>query len=315
MVHTLILSSKGSEERNEGMNQFKSVYLAIGVSVFLVIFKVMAGRMTHSISIVSDAMHSSMDVIASAITLAAMKLAQKPVDECHAYGHGRYEDFAAALQCILILLVSAAIIGQAVQRIRSQDYLTETVPGIVVMLVSILLHTGTVLIMLKYSKEADSIALRANALHLLTDVITSVGVILGLIVIHFTGLKLLDPVAAILVALVIIKTGCDIGKESIGQLLDRSLASDEIEGIEETLKEYQPPVLAFHHLRTRRVGRLRLVDVHLVFPDETSLSEAHDVSSRIERDLHRTFEDVRTTIHLEPKAHEHPHRWDPAPPS
>lgn len=291
------------------MNKFKAAYLAIFVSIFLVIFKVIVGLSTNSISILSDALHSSMDVVASTITLIALYFAKKPADRCHNYGHGRYEDLAAAIQSVLIFLISITIITQAVSRILSQNLITETGPGIIVMLVSISLHSFTVFIMLKQAKKEQSVALRANALHLLADVITSVGVIVGLIIIHFTGVRIIDPIVAIVVAIIIIKTGFDIGKESIQQLLDRSLSSDEKKVVIEKIQKYTPPVLEYHHLRTRRVGNTRLVEFHLVFPNNFSLMEAHDISSYIEKEIHEIIPNVKTTIHLEPESHYHPYKW------
>lgn len=292
------------------MDRFKAAYLAISVSIFLVFFKVFVGLSTNSISIISDALHSSMDVIASTITLVAMKLAKKPEDKCHNYGHGKYEDLAAVIQSVLILIVSATIIYQATSRIVNENLITETLPGIIVMLVSILLHSMTVFVMLKYAKKENSVALRANALHLLADIITSVGVIVGLVIIHFTGLRIIDPIVAIVVALIIIKTGYDIGKESIEQLLDRSLSWEETKVIKETLEKHSPPVLDYHHIRTRRVGQTRQVDVHLIFPNDYSLMDAHDISSSIEKDIHQKMTAVRTTIHLEPETHEHPYKCE-----
>ncbi|SCY56547.1 cation diffusion facilitator family transporter [Alkaliphilus peptidifermentans] len=291
------------------MNRFKAAYLAISVSVFLVLLKVFVGFVTNSISIISDALHSSMDVIASTITLVAMNLAKKPEDKCHNYGHGKYEDLAAAIQSVLILIISVTIITQAALRIVNQNLITETLPGIFVMIVSITLHSITVLIMLKYAKKENSVALRANALHLLADVVTSVGIIVGLVIIHFTGLKIIDPIVAIVVALIIIKTGYDIGKESIAQLLDKSLSLEEMKIIKETLAKHSPPVLDYHHLRTRRVGQIRQVDVHLIFPNNFSLMDAHDVSSNIEKDIQQRISTVRTTIHLEPETHNHSYKW------
>lgn len=287
------------------MNKFKAAYLAIFVSIFLVVFKIMVGLSTNSISIISDAMHSGMDVVASTITLIAIYFAKKPADKCHNYGHGRYEDLAAVIQSFLIFLISITIISQAISRIVSQNLITETMPGIIVMLVSISLHSVTVFIMLKYAKKEQSVALRANALHLLADVITSVGVIIGLIVIHFTGLRIIDPIVAIVVAIIIIKTGFDIGKESIGQLLDSSLTTDEKNVIVAKIKLFSPPIIEFHHLRTRRVGLNRQIDFHLVFPDEYSLTEAHNISTKIEKEIQDNIPNFKTIIHLEPKSHNH----------
>lgn len=291
------------------MNKFRAAYLAIFISIFLVIFKVIIGLSSNSISIISDAMHSGMDVVASTITLIAIYFAKKPADKCHNYGHGRYEDLAAVIQSMLIFLISITIIIQAASRIINQNLITETLPGIIVMLVSICLHSMTVFIMLKYAKKEQSVALRANALHLLADVITSVGVIVGLIVIHFTGLRIIDPIVAIIVAVIIIKTGFDIGKESIGQLLDRSLSTEEKSIIIEKIKLFSPPILEYHHLRTRRVGLNRQVDFHLVFPNSYSLMDAHDISNKIEKEIHDNIPNVKTTIHLEPEIHNHPYKW------
>ncbi|QNO15268.1 cation transporter [Alkalicella caledoniensis] len=291
------------------MNKVRAAFLAIGVSIFLVIFQVIVGLKTNSISIISDAMHSTMDVFASTITLIAIHFAKKPADKCHNYGHGKYEDLAAAIQSVLIFIVSITIITQAVLRIYHRSLITETLPGIIMMIVSITLHGAAVLVMLKVAKKEKSTALKANALHLLTDVITSIGVIVGLIFIRFTGLRLIDPIVAIVVALIIIKTGYDIGKESISQLLDRSLSQEDIDKIKGIIDSYSPPALDYHHLRSRKVGIIRQVDLHLIFPDDFSLTEAHDISSAIERDIHNTISDIRTTIHLEPKTHKHPYKW------
>lgn len=288
------------------VNKFKAALLAISVSIILVILKVVIGIITNSISIISDALHSFMDILASSITLAAMYFAAQPPDKCHNYGHGRYEDLAAVLQSILIFIFSITIIFQGLSRIFTQNYLNETVPGIIVMSLSITLHSITVLTMLKYAKKEESIALKANALHLLADVLTSIGVIIGLIVIHFTGVKIIDPIVGIIVALVIIKTGYDIGKESIGQLLDTSLSKEELNIVIDKIHQFIPPILSYHHLRTRRVGNHRYIDFHILFPDDFTLHKAHSIASNLEMELQKSIPNLKTTIHLEPKSHFHP---------
>ncbi|WP_353892939.1 cation diffusion facilitator family transporter [Proteinivorax hydrogeniformans] len=283
------------------MTKEKSALLAILASIFLVVLKLSVGIAANSVSIISDAMHSFMDVLASTMTFFAIRFAQKPPDKCHNFGHGKIEDLAAVIQSILILMVSVTIIRQAYIRIVEQNYITDTTLGIVVMLVSIAIHGLVVWNMLTVAKKENSIALRANGLHLLTDIITSVGVVIGLVFIHFTGLKILDPIIAMVVALIIIKTGFSIGRDSLKSLLDSSLSEKDIQKVKDIIEKYSPPIMEYHKLRTRKMGGDKQMDVHIVLPKDMNIKEAHDLSIDVQSEIEKSFRDAKVVIHLEPK--------------
>ncbi|WP_350343272.1 cation diffusion facilitator family transporter [Proteinivorax tanatarense] len=282
------------------MTKEKSALLAILASIFLVILKLSVGLSANSVSIISDALHSFMDVMASTMTFFAIRFAQKPPDKCHNFGHGKIEDLAAVIQSILILLVSITIIRQACIRIIEQNYITDTTLGIIVMLISILIHSLVVWNMLTVAKRENSIALRANGLHLLTDIITSGGVVVGLIIIHFTGIKILDPIIAMVVAIIIIKTGLSIGRDSLRSLLDSSLNQEDIQKVKKIIDSYSPPVVEHHKLRTRKMGGEKQMDVHIVFPKTMSIKKAHDISNNIQKEIQNNFKEAKIVIHLEP---------------
>ena len=265
----------------------------------LVVIKLAVGLAGGAVSIVSEAAHSAVDLIAALIAYYAVRKAAQPPDAHHAYGHGKVENLSAAIEAALIIVAALWIIYEAVEKIavgHAPDYLEY---GIAVMAVSILVNWYVSDKLMKVARTTCSHALEADALHLRADIWTSGGVLVGLVIIKITGLAWLDPVIAIAVAGIVFKAGYTMTKKSLYELTDVSLPPEEEEIITGILAAH-PAVLAFHQLRTRRSGSLRLIDVHLILRRDMHLDVAHAVCDEVEAALEERLAPCEATIHLEP---------------
>ena len=242
----------------------------------------------NSVSIISEAIHSFIDLLASLIAFFSIRLSIKPEDEEHPFGHGKYENISGFLEAILIFFAAVFIIYESVKKIISGVEIENLGVGMIVMFVAAALNLTISMVLLKISKRTDSIAVEADAMHLLTDVFTSVGVLIGLIIIKFTNIKIFDPIVAILVSLLILKTAYDLTKKSINDLLDANLPEKELNKIIDIVKSHKE-ITSYHKLRTRRSGSRREIDVHVRVDRETSLVDAHDITHDIQKEIKRVF--------------------------
>ena len=274
--------------------------LSLLVIVGLILLKVAVGVITGSISIFAQAADSLLDLFAVAITFFAVRMATKPADEEHPFGHGKVEDVAAVLQAVLIFIASGLIIYSAVHRMIAGATVELTEAGIAVMVVSIIVSILLSRYLLKASRNTDSIALEANARNIAADVYSAVGVLVGLVAIRFTGLNILDPIIALGVALVISKTAYEVLRSSFGGLIDTKLPSSEEAEIKSSILEHHREVVDFHDLRTRKAGSQRYIDLRLVMAKNASLEEAHRICDHIERDIEAKLPNATVTIHVEP---------------
>lgn len=274
--------------------------LALSVVVGLVILKVVVGVVTGSISILAQAVDSFLDLFAIAVTFLAVSMAAKPADKEHPFGHGKVEYVAAITQAILIFIAGAGIIYAAVQRMITGATVELTEAGIVLMSVSIVVSIFLSRFLLKVSRATDSVALQANARNLAADVYSAAAVLAGLIAIRFTGLHILDPIIALPVALLILKVGYDVLKGSFGGLIDVRLPEAEESIIRSSIMERVGELASFHALRSRKAGKQRYVDLHLVVPKDVSVEEAHRVCDQIEQDIENRLSYTSVTIHIEP---------------
>lgn len=281
------------------MNKNNAALLSIVSNMILIIFKLVAGLLVGSISVISEAIHSTIDLLASFIAFLSIRKSSEAEDEEHPFGHGKYENVSGFVEAILILLAALIIIYEAVGKLIHGVNLESVGIGIFVMLTASLINLTISLTLFKISKRTDSIALEADAMHLLTDVFTSAGVFVGLAIIKFTGLKILDPITAILVALLIIKASVDLIRKSLKDLVDSKLPDIEIEKITEVLKAY-PEILGYHKLRTRKSGQNREIDIHIEIEKDASLVQAHNICSNIEVEIGRILPNSSVTIHAEP---------------
>lgn len=281
------------------MNKKNAAKLSIVSNTSLIIFKLWAGISMNSISVISEAIHSSIDLIASFIAFISIKKASIKEDEDHPFGHGKYENVSGFVEALLILLAAFLIIYEAGKKLFENSSVDNINSGLYVMLISSLINFFISMALFKSAKESNSIALEADAAHLLTDVFTSLGVFGGLILLKITHIKILDSIAALAVALLIIKTSVDLIRKSMKDLVDSSLDSEDIKKIVNILNEY-PKVKSYHKLRTRKSGNTREIDIHIQVIDTDSLTETHSICSSIEEKIGSVFPESYVVIHAEP---------------
>ena len=274
--------------------------LLIGVVVGLIIIKLVVSWLTGSISILAQAADSLLDLFAGIITFSAVNIASKPADEEHPYGHGKVEDIAGVVQGILIATAGGLIIYSSVRRIMEGTSVELATAGIGVMAVSIVVSIFLSRHLLKVSRVTASVALEANARNIAADVYSALAVLVGLVVVQFTGISIIDPILAIGVALYILKIGYDTIHKPLSGLVDTKLSPLQEETIKSCLMEYSQQVVGFHELRTRRAGSQYYIDLHLVMERDVSVEQAHDVCDRIEEEIQRGLPESSVTIHIEP---------------
>ena len=274
--------------------------LLIGVVVGLIIFKVVVSLLTGSISILAQAADSLLDLFAGLITFFAIRIAAKPADAEHPYGHGKVEDIAGVVQGILIFITGGLIIYSAVDRIVKGSSIALAEAGIAVMAVSIVVSIFLSRHLMNVSRRTGSIALEANARNIAADVYSASAVLMGLAIVRFTGINIIDPILAIGVAIYILKIAIDTIRKPVSGLLDEMLPSSQQAAIEECLRKHSPEVSGFHALRTRRAGNQSYIDLHLVMAKDIRLEQAHKICDRIEFEIRSTLHEASVTIHAEP---------------
>ncbi len=281
----------------------KTARLSIISNITLVVFKLVVGLAGGAVSIISEAAHSAVDLLAALIAYFAVRKAAQPPDEHHAYGHGKVENLSAAVEAILIVVAALWIIYEAVGKFSAEHIPTFLEYGIIVMAVSIAVNWYVSTRLMRVARETHSHALEADGLHLQADIWTSVGVLIGLAIIKITGLTWLDPAIAIAVAAIVLKAGYSMTKKSVYELTDVALPPEEEEIIRSIIAAH-PAVIAFHRLRTRRSGSSRLIDVHLVLFQDMHLDKAHAVCDEIEASIENRLAPSEVVIHMEPLGHD-----------
>jgi cation diffusion facilitator family transporter len=279
------------------------VLVSIAASIVTMLLKFGAYLLTDSVSLLSDALESSVNLIAALVAFGALTLVARPADESYRYGYDKAEYFSSGVEGTLILVAAAMIIYTAVKRFMNPAPLTDLALGLAVALVASGINFGVSRFMLRKAEEYDSIALEADAHHLMTDVWTSVGVVGALIVVSFAppSWAILDPIIAMVVAVNIIRTGVNLVKRSFAGLMDISLPSEEMDQIEELLREREGQDVVYHKFRTRKSASRRYVEFHLLLPGDLTVRAAHDHCTAIENELRGRWPKTRVTIHVEPK--------------
>lgn len=279
--------------------KIKAARMSLISNTSLIIMKLIVGIFTGSVSIISEAIHSTMDLLAAVIAFFSVKISDKPADDNHPYGHGKIENISGVIESLLIFAASIWIIIEAFKKIINPGEIESVGIGFIVMFISAAVNFVVSKKLYKVAKEVDSIALEADALHLKADVYTSLGVGIGLFLIWITNLNFLDPVVAILVAIFILKEAFELLKSAFNPLLDIKLSNEEIDMIENTLSKYSSVFCNFHDLKTRKSGHMRYIDLHLVFPENMSIKEAHDICDKIEDDIAEVLNNTEVMIHSE----------------
>jgi cation diffusion facilitator family transporter len=289
------------------MNRKVSVArLSVLSNTLLIIMKVIVGILSGSISILSEAIHSFMDLLAAIISFFSVRISDTPADERHPYGHGKFENISGVIEAILIFIASGWIILEAIRKILHMQPVEKIGLGIIVMAISAVVNFFISRRIYKVAKATDSIALEADALHLKVDVYTSLGVAAGLLLMVFLSyfsssvlIHYLDPGIAIVVALLILRESFILFKKAYAPLLDEALSEDEIEKIKVLIEKYCSETVNYHGLRTRKAGNYRYVDFHLNVPSGMTVKEAHDLCDAIEEEIKATLPLTEVTIHVE----------------
>jgi len=274
--------------------------LTVGTVSLLILLKLAVGIISGSVSIIAQAIDSLLDLFASLVTFFSLRFAAKPADREHPFGHGKAESISGVVQAGLIFAAAAFILYQAITRIVVGAAIEYVTAGIVVMAVCIVVNIIVSRHLLRVARETDSAALEANARNLATDVYTALGVLVGLVAVRISGIYILDPIIAIGVALLILKTAYGVMRKSFSHLIDVRLPEDEEALIESTMREHMGELVGFHELRTRKAGSERYIELHMIMARDASVERAHKLCDHLEEDIKSKLPNTSVTIHVEP---------------
>jgi cation diffusion facilitator family transporter len=280
----------------------RAAVLSVASNSALILLKVVAGTITGSVAILTEAVHSSIDLIASIVAFFSVRKADVPADEDHRYGHEKIENVAAAIEGMLILVGSAAIAFQAIRRLINPRPLSSLGFGIVIVALAIVVNLVVSTVIGHRARATESPALEGDAAHLRTDAISSSAVLVGLVLVKVTGSTWIDSVVALGVAGVITATGIRILRGSSRVLVDHALPPEEVDEIRRAIEAFGPEgVVGYHELRTRRAGSRRYVDLHVQFRAGTTLEDAHRTAHELQDLIGARLRGADVLIHLEPE--------------
>jgi cation diffusion facilitator family transporter len=276
--------------------------LSIASNLLLIALKLAAGAITGSIAIITEAIHSLIDLVASVVAFVSVRKADAPADEDHPYGHEKVENLAATIEGILILVGAAVIVYEATHRLVIGSSVESLGVGIAVMGFSVLANLGVSTVLSRQARAHDSAALEGDAAHLRTDAFTSVGVLVGLALVQITGAAAFDSITALVVAVAIVWAGLSIIRRSSGVLVDEALPDAEMDRIEAAIATARTPEVAgYHKLRARRAGRRRHIDFHVQYRSGTSLERAHELAHEMRDSIEAEIPQAEVLVHVEPE--------------
>jgi cation diffusion facilitator family transporter len=276
------------------------IYLAIAAALLTIALKGSAWLITGSVGLLADAAESLVNLAAAFVALIVIRWAGQPADEDHAYGHDKADYLSAGAEGTMIIVAAIVIGVSAVERLINPIALESVGIGLVVTGVATVINLGVARQLIKVGREETSLTLQADGRHLMTDVITSVGVIIGVALVAITGIERLDPIIALIVAVNIVATGAVLVRGALSGLLDRALEPEEIAQIEAVLDDYRKLGISFHALRTRRAAHRAFISLHVLVPGDWSVQQGHDTAENIESDLRALFDTTTVFTHLEP---------------
>jgi len=275
--------------------------LSIVSNCALIVLKIVAGAITGSIAIITEAVHSSIDLLASIVAYLSVRKADEPADASHMYGHAKIENLAAAIEGMLILVGAGVIIFEAVRRLNTGAGVDSLGLGIGAVAISSVVNVGVSGYLYRRAQQFDSPALESDAAHLRADAFTSIAVLVGLVLVEVTGVVELDAVVALAVAAAIVLAGVRILTRSSRVLVDEALPAQELDVVRETIDSYPGgEVIGFHKLRGRRAGSARYIDVHVQFAPGTTLERAHAIAHELQDQVRGRIRGAEVLVHLEP---------------
>jgi len=302
MAGHAVTGAATTQEPQHARARSRAAAVSIVSNTILIALKVVAGVLTGSVAILTEALHSSIDLLASLIAFFSVRRAEEPADASHRYGHEKFENAAAAAEGMLILAGSAVIAFAAIRSLIHGPELENLGIGIVVIGFASIANLGVSTWLFRRARETSSPALEGDAAHLRTDAYTSIGVLVGLGLVSATGWHWLDPVVALIIALAIVITGVRITMGSVRVLVDEALPDEELEVITRAIESFADRgVVGYHQLRTRQAGARRYVDLHVQFQSGTSLEDAHGTAHALQDEIERRLPGgTDVLIHLEP---------------
>jgi cation diffusion facilitator family transporter len=279
---------------------FRLLRLSIAAAVATIALKTTAWLLTGSVGLLSDAAESVVNLVAAIFAIAALRWATKPADEEHAYGHAKAEYFSAGAEGALILVAAIVIAVPAIERLLHPQAIGEVGVGLAVSGAASLINLGVGTLLLRTGREQRSIILEADGKHLVTDVWTSVGVIIGVAAVAISGWERLDALVALAVAVNIVLTGTTLVRRSVGGLMDRGLDEAQLREIEDVLERFEGDAIQFHALRTRQAGQRAFISLHVLVPGNWTVQRGHDVVEEVEAALRERLPYATVFTHLEP---------------
>ncbi len=285
--------------RRSDLNKF--IWLSIAAAIATIALKAAAYFYTGSIGLLSDALESLINLAAAIVALLMIKIAAQPPDQEHSFGHDKAEYFASGIEGTLIFLGAAAIIYTSIPRLFSPQPIEHIGVGLIITLAATVINLVVGLILIRVGKQQHSIVLEADGQHLITDVWTSAGVVVGIFLVGLTGWLIFDPIIALLVALNIVRTGFQLIRRSALGLMDTAIAPEAHEKIVKILDDYAAnKKIDYHALRTRQSGARKFISVHILVPDEWTVQRGHDLTEEIENEICAAVADSTVFTHLEP---------------
>ncbi|MEH7664759.1 cation diffusion facilitator family transporter [Bacillus velezensis] len=281
-------------------NTSKIAFLSVISNSLVVMLKIVVGIITGSVAILSEAIHSFLDLIAAFIAFISVRISKKPADTGHPYGHGKVENLSGTIETILIFAAGIWMIYECVQKLVNPAPVHLPVLGIVVMLAGALINLIVSKFVKREAEKVNSVAMKSNALHLLTDVYTSLGVAASLLVVTVTEWYILDPIIGMVLAVYIIYEAFKLMKEAFPPLIDTRLSEEEEKTILKIIETFQQEFIEIHDFRTRRSGPQEYIDFHLVVASHVTIKDVHDLCDRIERDITNEFKQAQVMIQPEP---------------
>ena len=277
------------------------MYLSIAAAIVTILLKSYAYYITGSMGLLSDALESFVNLFAAVFALVMLTISQKPADEEHRFGHGKAEYFSSAIEGALILVAAFTIIWAAIPRIMNPAPLENVNTGLFFSLLASLVNLAVGMTLIHQGKENKSILLEADGRHLMTDVYTTVGVIVGIVMVMITGWLIIDPIIAILVALNIIYTGYKLISRSASGLMDATIPEEDLQKITTYLDSIKEQHIEYHSLLTRIAGQRKFISLHLLIPGEWTVKKGHDYADDVEETIISLFDEpVTVSTHIEP---------------
>ncbi len=296
------------KEMSEGFSQTKKklnvVALSISTALFLTLFKISVGLMTHSLGIIASAIDSFMDMLVSSVNLIAIKEAEKPADKEHLYGHGKIESLAGLFQSVIISISGIYLVAESIRRFIFRVELEHIPVAVSVMIVSMVITFLLVLKLKRVFSETESLVLGTETLHFTTDFVTNGGIIVALILVRWTGSSFWDLAVAFIIACYILYQSFQILKKSVDELLDRALPLSEQKELERIILNHDPKIIGFHNLRTRKIGNQRFIDFHFEIREEENFSKAHELTESLIKRIKERFPEADVTVHFDPEGGE-----------